>query len=263
MRETTLRNSIIYTILLLGLNMLCILSCVHQKTNLFPEEVFKEDFDLGTLDLTLWQITKDGDFKEEEITVFNSAGNKKQDYKLKLRANTLGTSDPYKYLGIRSLESINFDKIRIISFDIDWNKQKNGCYLGAALYICPYKSENPKKEKDWIKFEYTGVPPGQNVRLNIWCNVNSSLKKLYTDWGLRDDNNKPLGKPLADGNHTIKIQIDNTYIQVFEDEKEIFPVSPHGMNFHSGYLYIQMSSGTNYPSREIYFDNILVTKRRL
>jgi len=29
------------------------------------------------------------------------------------------------------------------------------------------------------------------------------------------------------------------------------------LEFTTAYLYLQMSSGTNYPPREVYFDNVL------
>jgi hypothetical protein len=47
-------------------------------------------------------------------------------------------------------------------------------------------------------------------------------------------------------------------MQVIQDDEEIFPLSKHNLNFTTAYIYLQISSGANYPSREIYFDNIVV-----
>jgi len=55
-----------------------------------------------------------------------------------------------------------------LCFDLDWNNQSNGCYLTASLYLCPtVTTGNPGNEKDWLKFEYVGVPPGRNARCVI------------------------------------------------------------------------------------------------
>ena len=45
---------------------------------------------------------------------------------------------------------------------------------------------------------------------------------------------------------------------MLQDGDETYSLSNHNLNFTTAYIYLQMSSGTNYPSREVYFDNILV-----
>ena len=212
---------------------------------------FREHFEKKTLDLKRWEITQKGNFKESKTDVV--------DGRLRLGANTLETPSPMKFLGIRSKKKIDFTEKKTISFDLDWNKQSNGCYLSAAVYVCPAKTEtNPKDEKNWLKFEYVGVPPGRNVRTNIWARVNGALRQLSTDWGPRNSKGKPLGKPID--NQQIRIVLDSNNLQIFENDKEIYPQSPHRLNFTSGYLYLQMSSGTNYSFREVYFDNVIVSQ---
>jgi len=219
--------------------------------------LFFENFDKGKLDISRWSVTKDGDFNQFAVDVQPGKG---KDYRLRLMANTLKTSDPLKYLGVRSIKKVDFSDAKEISFDLDWNNQRNGCYLTAGLYICPVESENPKKEKDWIKFEWVGVPPGKNIRTNVWANVNGAPKQLYTDWGPRDENGRPQGWPVKPGNHRIKLLLDSKDVWGWADSKQLCN-SVHSLNFTSGYLYFQMSSGTNYLQREVYFDNIVVTGR--
>lgn len=211
----------------------------------------REYFEKKTLDLKRWEITQKGNLKESKTDVV--------DGRLRLGANTLETPSPMKFLGIRSKKKIDFSEKKTISFDLDWNKQRNGSYLSAAVYVCPTKTDtNPKDEKNWIKFEYVGVPPGRNVRTNIWARVNGALRQLSTDWGPRNSQGKPLGKPID--NQQIKIVLDSNNLQIFENDKEIYPQFPHRLNFPSGYLYLQMSSGTNYPFREVYFDNLIISQ---
>ena len=220
--------------------------------------LFQENFDSGSLDTSKWRITKDGDFNQFAVDVKDIDSSDDVDYRFRLMANTVGTSDPVKYLGIRSQMKIDFSHPREIAFDLDWNAQQNGCYLTAGLYICPVESENPKKEKDWVRFEWVGVPPGKNIRTNVWSSANGAMKELYTDWGPEGENGKPQGWPVKPGNHRIKFLLDSKGIRVWADSKQLCHVL-HSLSFTSGYIYLQISSGTNYHAREVYFDNIIVT----
>lgn len=220
--------------------------------------IFQEDFEQGSLDFSRWEVTTDGDFAEAVVDVIDLDASEATDYGLRLRANTIGTSDPLKFLGVRSMNELDFSTGREVTFDLDWNDQSNGCYLTASLYICPTVSSNPKNESNWLKFEYTGVPPGRNVRINIWEKIDGVVKQLHTDWGPRDEQGRPIGKLLEPGKHRVKLLLGENFLQVLEDDKEIYKLSEHELNFTTAYIYLQMSSGTNYPSREVYFDNILV-----
>lgn len=49
------------------------------------------------------------------------------DHRLKLIANTIGTSDDtVKFHGIRNIYRVDFSRGLNISFDLDWNNQSNG-----------------------------------------------------------------------------------------------------------------------------------------
>jgi hypothetical protein len=219
---------------------------------------FQEDFEQGSLDSSRWEVTIDGDFAEIVVDVYDVDPGEDSDYRLRLRADTIGTSDPLKFLGVRSKNKVDLSDGKTIAFDLDWNDQSNGCYLTASLYLCPVISDNPKPEDNWLKFEYTGVPPGRNVRTNIWQKVDGITKELLTDWGPRDEQDRPIGRLLEAGSQRLELLLEENSLRVFENSKEILQLSDYELGFTTAYIYLQMSSGTNYPSREVYFDNIAV-----
>jgi len=98
----------------------------------------------------------------------------------------------------------------------DDGRHGNGCYLTAPLYLCPaVTTGNLGNEKDWLKFEYVGVPPGRNARGVIATKIAGVVMYTYTEgWP-----EQRTGRHIA---------------------------------------YQRMSSHSNYPARELYFDNIVI-----
>lgn len=240
---------------ILSVLMLYMFDC--RSLALYPG-VFKEDFEKGRLDKSRWNETYDGDFTEGAVDVVDIDPSENIDFRLRLRTNTRGTSDGVKYLGVRSKKRVVFENTKAIIFELDWNNQANGSYLTASFYLCPTESNNPKEEDNWLKFEYVGVPPGRNVRIRILERADGAVRPLYADWGSRDEQGRPLGKSLGLSSHRIALILDKYRLRVIQDDDELFPLSKHNLNFTAAYIYLQMSSGTNYPSREVYFDNIIV-----
>lgn len=219
--------------------------------------IFNENFSEGVLNPQRWQITREGDFKESIIDIYDADPTENVDFRLRLRANTIGTrDDTVKFHGVRSVEKVNFSDGKEISFDLDWNNQSNGCYLTASLYLCPAVTNgNPREEKDWLKFEYVGVPPGLNARCVIATKSDGRVKYLYTEgWP-----EQRTGRHIA--YQRIRITLDDKSLKIIENEKEIYCSQSHGLEFSSAYLYLQMSSHSNYPSREIYFDNVVIAPK--
>jgi hypothetical protein len=173
-------------------------------------------------------------------------------------ANTIGTKDEtVKFHGIRSIRMIDFTEGNAITFDMDWNNQSNGSYLSSGLYLCPTDTgTNPRDEPSWIAFKYAGVPPGKNARFEVSRNHNGMFKYLFTE-GWPDK--QRIGRKIK--NQHVEIIIDNRNLKIVENGKEIFKRNYHGLSFTRAYLYLQMSSHNNYPAREIYFDNIVVSKK--
>ena len=230
---------------------------IAERSKLTEIVELRDNFSNGTLNHKLWQITRDGDFKESTVDIYDADPTKKVDYRLRLRANTIGTKDDtVKFQGVRSIEKMNFSAGKEISFDLDWNNQSNGCYLTASVYLCPMVTNgNPGEEKDWLKFEYVGVPPGRNARGVIATKIDGKVRYLYTEgWP-----EQRTGRHIA--YQRIRIILDNKSLKIIENEKEIYCTQSYELEFSSAYIYLQMSSHSNYPSREIYFDNVVIASK--
>jgi len=230
---------------------------IAERPELTEIVELQDNFSDGTLNPQLWQITREGDFKESTIDVYDANPTENADYRLRLRANTIGTKDDtVKFHGVRSVEKVNFSDEKEISFDLGWNNQSNGCYLTASLYLCPTATNgNPRNEKDWLKFEYAGVPPGRNARCVIATKSGGKVKYLYTEgWPEQKS-----GRHIT--NQRIKIILDNKSLKIIENGTEIYGTQSHGLEFTSAYLYLQMSSHSNYLAREIYFDNVVISPK--
>ena len=143
------------------------------------------------------------------------------------------------------------------SFDLDWNNQSNGCYLTASLYLCPTVTNgNPRDENDWLKFEYVGVPPGRNARCVIASKSDGKVKYLYTEgWP-----EQRTGRHIAHQRIKIILDAKNKSLKIIENGKEIYSSQSHGLEFTSAYIYLQMSSHSNYHTRELYFDNVVIAE---
>ena len=250
-------------------------SSLSSKTDIFAdilqdkgEALFQENFDEGYLDITRWNVTRDGDFNQFAVDVkdvdptrvlANSAPEK--DYRLRLMVNTLGISGSEKSLGVRSMNKFDFSQAQEISFDLDWNNQPGDFHLTAGFYLCPVESENPRKEEDWIGLEWVGMPQDQNIPINLLESSNGSTNQLSTDFGSEDKNGKLQKWTVKSGSHRIKILFDSKAIRVWVDSYQICHAK-HSLGFTSGYIYLQLSSGSKHSSREVYFDNIVVIKQR-
>jgi hypothetical protein len=245
---------IVVFVAILTVNLVKIEEKSPSTISITNSAIFNENFSEGVLNPQRWQITRKGDFKESTIDVYDTDPTENVDYRLRLRANTIGTKgDTVKFHGVRSLYNVNFYEGKEISFDIDWNNQSNGCYLTASVYLCPTATNgNPGEEKDWLKFEYVGVPPGRNARFVIAAKSNGKVQYLYTEgWPEQKS-----GRHIA--YQRIRIILDGENLKVIENGTEIYSTQSHRLEFSSSYLYLQMTGHSNYPARELYFDNVAV-----
>jgi hypothetical protein len=216
---------------------------------------WSDSFSLGGLDSQRWKVTRAGDFKESAVDVVDVDPGKASDRRLRLRAGTLGTDDAtVKFLGVRTAQPIDFKNGVAISFDLDWNDQVNGSYLTGAVYLCPTATgKNPQDADDWIRFEYVGVPPGRNARATIAAKVDGQVRWLFTEgWPEQNRAGRKIGR------QHLTLQIAPHQLIVQENGAELYRTDTHGLDFTQAYLYLQMSSHSNYPAREIYFDTITV-----
>jgi len=78
-----------------------------------------ENFSERILNTQTWQITREGDFEESIVDVYDIDPTGDVDYRLRLRANTIGTSDDtVKFHGVRSVQKVGFSEGLNISFDL-------------------------------------------------------------------------------------------------------------------------------------------------
>lgn len=227
-------------ILMVGIVGLC--SCQDKQAGV----ILRDDFGLGHLDPARWVATRLGDFQTEIVDV--------PDGRLRMAAATIGADDrTVKYHGVRSAEPlVDLATPVEISFDLDWNNQSNGCYMTAGMYLCPTATDNPEAEKSFLRVEYWGVWPGARARCIIATKIAGNLKFLLTeDW---------LDK--GPGRHVTRLRLRVTLrgnqLAVTEDDKPIFDTTDLHLDFRRAYLYLQQSSHSNYPRREVFFDTVLV-----
>jgi hypothetical protein len=217
-----------------------------------------ENFAGGHLDPNRWQLTTDGDFREWDVSVAGVPAGAGA-FRLGLSADTQGTrDDTVKFVGVRSISPIRLDGEVRVSVDLDWNKQSNGSYLSAAVVLSPYAtSESPLKLADWFKVEYVGVPPGTNARMVIGLKSGGQERTLHNE-GWPETNRA--GRTI--GLQHLVIVFHDQNVQVRENDQLVYDSKQRVADFNSAFLYLQMSSHSNYPRRTIYFGDIRVEEER-
>jgi hypothetical protein len=208
--------------------------------------LFADDFSAAKLDIGKWAHTVANDFQTEVVDVV--------DGRLRMAAATIGTDDKtVKYHGVRTLTPlVDLTKGVEISYDLDWNKQANGCYMTAGIYLCPTSAQSPKEEKDWLSVEYWGVWPGQTARCIIATHTGGNLKFLLTEDWLQKGPGRAVTCPK------VRLVLEGTRLKLTEDDKTVFETRDLRVDFKQAYLYLQHSSHSNYPRREVFFDNVVV-----
>ena len=238
-----------------GLLLLIAFTAVSADTR----AVLTETFAQGRLDPGRWALTAEGDFRQwtvDVVEVLEGTG----DFHLSLSADTRGTrDDTITVLGVRSLPLLRLGPEVRISLDLDWNNQVNGSYLAAAIVLSPQATiKSPFKCPDWLKVEYVGVPPGQKARMVIGLKRRGQERTLYNE-GWPDSNR--VGRTI--GLQRLMIVLRDHVLQVWENDKLLYDSQAKVSAFNAAYLYLQMTTHSNYPRRTIYFDNIHVEQGRV
>ena len=65
-----------------------------------------------------------------------------------------------------------------------------------------------------------------------------------------------MGRRIAQ--QDVQLRIDGASTSVAENGRTLFERTGHRLGFTEAYLYLQMSSHSNYPAREVYFDSVRV-----
>ena len=214
---------------------------------------FADDFNADKLDGRKWLLTRQNDFAEFAVDVV-PVKEKPGEGRLRLRAGTIGTDDKtVKFLGVASRAPLSLSGRKRLALDFDWNRQRNGSYLTGAIYLCPTLSgQNPADAAEWLRVGYVGVPPGKNARLAIWLKSEGRSRWLYDEgWPKKQRTGRLIGKLR------VEILFDRGEWKVLEDGKVLFESKEKWkLPFDKAHLYLQMSSHSNYPPREIFFDHV-------
>jgi hypothetical protein len=207
-----------------------------------------------------WETTSEGEFEERSAHFTGS--------RLKLRASTrhkpgdsvkFPRADPSRFVGVRRREEVRLTPGTRISVDLDWNNQGNGSGLSAGIVLSPLVTKgNPYIQPACLWVEYIGVPPGKNARRVIGVREASNHRHLDSE-GWPDQNRE--GRPI--GLQKLEIRIgEGGSFRIFENGVEAYASGPKALAFDRAYVYLQMSSRSNYPPREVFFDNLVVDAGR-
>ena len=211
-------------------------------------------FDAAKLDARRWAVTSAHDFRQRSVEIVKRKVQPDR-YWLRLQADTIGTDDrTVKFLGIRLREPLNLLVKSEVEVEIDWNQQPNGSYLTAGVFLAPAETEKAAELlSDWVKIEYVGVPPGKNGRAVVASKREGQLKFLHTEgWPDRSR----AGRPIA--RQRLKITIDRGSLEVSENGQILYQSDEPVLSFQRAWLYLQMSSHSNYASRELFMSGIAV-----
>lgn len=192
-----------------------------------------------------WRPYAEGDFQEKLAEVEGG--------RLRLRASTLGSSDTtVKVLGFRSAVPLRLDRETRILADVDWNRQSNGSYLTAGLVLSPDSADgNPLAAANWLKVEYVGVPPGKNGRLSVSVRTAGRDRHLFQEgWPTENREGRPLGI------QKIELVLKAGGFELIENGRSLYSCTEPVLKFTSAHLCLQMTTHSNYPAREVRFDNV-------
>jgi hypothetical protein len=195
-----------------------------------------------------WEVTSEGDFEDRAV---DSRGSR-----WRLHASTRGTrSDTVKFLGLRRRDEIRLGEGTRVSADVDWNGQSNGSGLSAGIVLAPAAtSGNPLATPASLRIEYIGVPPGKKARMVVAARDSGNERYLHTEgWPETGREGRAIGLQRI----TIEFGKGGAF-RVLENGIEVYASGPNAVSFDRAYLYLQMSTRSNYPAREVYFDNVSV-----
>jgi hypothetical protein len=214
-----------------------------------------EDFSEGRLDPSRWERTVDGDLREWSVAVVDAGRPGSPEFRLRLRADTRGTrDDTVKHVGARSARAIPLREGSRISVQLHWGEQANSSYLTAAVVLSPHPTTgNPLQTSDWLEVAYVGVPPGRNARMVVGVNTQGRKRTVFTEgWPEVNRGGRRIGV------QEVSLRLRGGSFEVWEGEQRIWASGPDEISFRAVYLYLQLSSHSNYPARSVSFDNVRI-----
>lgn len=233
------------------LSLLALVPLQSQTLSSLPPllEALDEPFAANSLDPAVWHPTASGICSVEAVDV--------SDGRLRVRVGTLGQSDLVVGRGLRTTRPLRLAAPCELSLELDWNEQVNGCYLEAGVYLCPAATDvGPEVCSDWWRVVYIGVPPGQKARIWSSLRLNGGERALYSE-GWPDQRS---GRNI--GLQRISLRWDMDELRIVENDRLLFALPAASIPFREAYLYLQVKSHSNYPPRDLFFDNITFQSQR-
>ena len=162
-----------------------------------------------------------------------------------------------KYLGVRSARPIPLGAGTRIAVRSHWSEQPNTSYLTGAVVLSPHATDrNPLDTADWLRIAYVGVPPRRDARLLVSLRATSRQRTVYTD-GWPEAN--PGGRAV--GAQEVIVCVRDRTLEVREADRQVWRAQPDEVTFGEAYLYLQLSSHSNYPARSIDFDGVRIDRQ--
>ena len=212
-----------------------------------PAAGFQDAFD--SLSLERWTPVRSHDAKREVLET--------REGRLVLGLDTLGTDDAtVKAVGVRTARPIDVAAGARITATFDWGAQENTSYLAAGIFLSPEARENAREAEDWIAVQLVGVPPGQTARPLVTARSRGRMIELAAFGWPIEKPSRPLGR------ETIGIEIRGTSLRVDFGGKEVFATAESPVLLERAWLYLHFHGHSNYPLREIAFDDITVAQLR-
>jgi|GEM_PF-3569254 len=217
-----------------------------------------DDFEDGMLHPLRWRTFSVGDFNTVIADVVPAPGaDSPADHRLRLHADTIrAVQVPAKSVGVRFEPLIQFGDGKRIEIELDWNNGGglgNGSYLAAGLMFVPHIDGRPAQQDHWLKIRYIGVPPRDRARLLIETRKKGSDTVLFNeDWPKQNRTGRAIGK------QQLVLHLSATSLRLNENGRTVFETDNHNLGFDRGYLCLLLDTHSNYPPREVYFDNLRV-----
>jgi len=218
-----------------------------------PPLILEEFARPGPLLPERWVETRHNDFAEAAVEVVADPLDS-GDGRLRLSAATIGTDDrTVKRLGVVHPRPFDLTQPLTITVDLDWNRQVNGSYLSWQRLLSPtFTTANPEESPDWLAFNLVGVPPGQTARPEL-------LRKNYGNLQEVDRFGWPGIRPGREmGRERVTLALTGRALRLALNGKELTAKEDAGFRFDKAYLYLQMTTHSNYPRRELFVDRVEV-----
>lgn len=216
-------------------------------------EEYVEEFSAEVLDPQRWQATRLNDFQEARWDL-QPDPEEPGDGRLRLRAATLNTRDAtVKHMGVVLTRPLDLRSPVDVQVDLDWAHQRNGSYLALAAYLAPaFDRTSVTQTPDWLGVRVVGEPPGQTARLEVMRRSHGNLAALERfGW--------PGTKPGRDmGRVRLELHLDGRAARLNVDGKERFSTPDAGHRYEQAFLYLELTSHSNYPGRDVFVDRVAI-----